>query len=103
MVAVGPFVAFAVQVGARYAAVSVLDTRGEPLELTARWPARARIQNAITNLQDTGRIEGFGRVRYALGDGAEQLALTAKASCCGSNRDRRAAHRSGAGPGRRRP
>jgi hypothetical protein len=74
---VGPFAAFAVQVGERYAAVSVLDTRGEPRELTARWPPRARAQNAITNLQDSGRIEGFGRVRYALTDAPEQLALDA--------------------------
>lgn len=72
----GPFVAFAVQVGSRYAAVSVLDTRGEPHELTARWPARARVQNALTNLQDSGRIEGFGRVRYALTNPPEQLALS---------------------------
>jgi hypothetical protein len=74
---VGPFAAFAVQVGERYAAVSVLDTRGEPRALTARWPRRARAQNAITNLQDSGRVEGFGRVRYALNDAPQQLALEA--------------------------
>ena len=76
LVMLGPFAAFAVQVGTRYAAVSVLDTRGEAAELTARWPARARMQNAITNLQDAGRTEGFGRVRYGLNDAPEQLALS---------------------------
>lgn len=75
---VGPFAAFAVQVGERYAAVSVLDTRGEPSDLTARWPARARAQNAITNLQDTGRIQGFGRVRYELNDAPETVKLRAE-------------------------
>jgi hypothetical protein len=76
LIMLGPFAAFAVQVGARYAAVSVLDTRGESAELTARWPARARAQNAITNLQDAGRVEGFGRVRYGLTEAPEQLTLS---------------------------
>lgn len=72
---VGPFVAFASQVGERYAAISMLDTRGERQELTARWPFYARLQNAITNLQDTGRAVGFGRVRYGLDPAPEQLRM----------------------------
>ena len=65
-------VAFTVQVGGATEAVVVLDTRGEPQRLTRSWPLYARAQNAITNLQETGRLRGFGRARYQLdaADGA---------------------------------
>lgn len=39
--------------------VRVLDLRGEPL-LQGRWPALARMQNALTNLQQTGQLAGVG-------------------------------------------
>jgi hypothetical protein len=75
LVRVGPFVAFTVSVGPRVAAVTVLDTRGESSELTAGWPAHARVQNAITNLQDSGRTRGFGRIRYGLEPAPEHVQL----------------------------
>ena len=54
------------RVGDRYDAFVVLDLAGEPRSLTADWTRRARAQNAITNLQETGRTRGFGRRRYGL-------------------------------------
>ncbi len=69
----GAFVLYASQVGDHYDAVTVLDGRGEPESLTADWPRRARLQGAITNLQETGRTAGFGRLRYNLVPPAEGL------------------------------
>jgi hypothetical protein len=80
LVRAGSFVAFTVRVGPRVAAVTVLDTRGESSELTAGWPAYARAQNAITNLQDSGRSRGFGRVRYGLEPAPEHATLRADGS-----------------------
>lgn len=68
-------IAFASKVGGRFDAVTVLDLRGEPLEVTRGWPARARVQNAVTNLQETGRRQGFGRRRYALRPASETLTM----------------------------
>ena len=59
----GAHVAFSVRVGDGTEAVVVLDTRGEPARITRSWPLYARMQNAITNLQETGRLRGFGRKR----------------------------------------
>jgi hypothetical protein len=73
----GTFVAYATKVGDRYDAVVVIDTRGEPPALTRDWSFRARRQNAITNLQQTGRTEGFGTRRYQLAEPAERLRVTA--------------------------
>jgi hypothetical protein len=69
----GRFVLYASQVGDRFDAVTLVDTRGEPDDLTSDWPRRARLQNAVTNLQETGRTEGFGRRRYNLIDPADSL------------------------------
>ncbi|MEZ4248827.1 MAG: hypothetical protein R3B99_11360 [Polyangiales bacterium] len=64
---VGPHHAvFVAKVGGQFDAVTMLDLRGEPEAVTHGWPARARAQNAITNLQETGRGVGFGRRRYAI-------------------------------------
>jgi hypothetical protein len=71
----GHHAVYASRVGDAYDAFTVLDLRGEPREATADWPLRARVQNAITNLQETGRTEAFGRVRYALATPAASLAL----------------------------
>jgi len=59
-------VAFLVQVGGEVDAVTVLDLRGEPAAATAGWSAVRRWQNAVSNLQQTGRAEGFGRTRIVL-------------------------------------
>ncbi len=68
-------VVFASKVAGRFDALTVLDLRGEPPEVTRGWPARARVQNAVTNLQETGRRQGFGRRRYALRPASETLTL----------------------------
>jgi hypothetical protein len=77
IVHVGPYVAFCARIGDQTEAVAVLDTRGEPAELTRRWPAYARAQNAITNLQETGRLRGFGRRYYRLARPAQKVELAA--------------------------
>lgn len=71
----GEHLAYATKVGARFDAVVVVDTRGEPDELTEGWSRVARMQNAITNLQQTGRTEGFGVRRYQLASPADSLRL----------------------------
>ncbi len=74
----GDHVAYASRVAGRYDSVTVMDLRGEPAALVAGWPTRARWQGQVTNLQDTGRAEGFGVVRYQLLDPAEELALSTR-------------------------
>ncbi len=74
-VRLGSAVLYASRVGDRFDAVTVLDVRGEPAVLTDGWPARARLQNAITNVQETGRASGFGRRRYGLITPAARLVV----------------------------
>lgn len=73
----GARVAYLSRVGDGVTAVSVLDLRGEPASLTEGWPARARLQNQVTNLQTDGRAAGFGRIRYALRPAGESVELSA--------------------------
>ncbi|MBX3250562.1 MAG: hypothetical protein KF901_25520 [Myxococcales bacterium] len=68
-------VAFLAKVAGRIDALTVLDLRGEPSSVTDDWPPRARAQNAVTNLLDTGRPEGFGRRRYGLAQAADDASL----------------------------
>lgn len=75
---VGDHLAFATRVGDSYEGVELLDLRGEAPELTADWPARARWQNRVTNLQETGRSHGFGRARFTLLEPVSELALRAE-------------------------
>ncbi len=72
----GDHLAFATKVGDRYDAVVVVDLRGEPSALTEDWSWLARAQNAITNLQETGRTEGLGQRRYQLRERARSLRIT---------------------------
>jgi hypothetical protein len=74
----GSHLLYGSRVGEGSDAVVLLDMKGEPDSLTADWPWRARIQNHITNLQETGRWEGFGRRRYVLDPPASELALRAE-------------------------
>jgi hypothetical protein len=67
----GPFkvsgrrVAFAVRAPAGTIGVRVLDLRGEgPLDGT--WSRKARLQNAVTNLQQTGQTEGVRSEFWAI-------------------------------------
>ncbi|HMI90052.1 MAG TPA: hypothetical protein VK509_01760, partial [Polyangiales bacterium] len=72
---IGPHVAFSVRVGPAIESVVVLDTSGEPASLTRDWPWYARIQNAITNLQETSLRRGLGRAHYRLLEPAQALAI----------------------------
>lgn len=78
LIRTGPYVAFTVRVGKQVDAVGVLDVRGEPARLTRDWPWRARVQNAITNFQETGRFAGFGRRHYRLAPPARAVALSVR-------------------------
>ena len=72
------FAAYAARLGSAYDALVVVDTRGEPAELTRSWPWYAKLQNAITNYQDTGRSAAFGLRRYNLLDPAGTLTLSVR-------------------------
>ncbi len=77
LVRVGPHhVAYATRVGDRFDAFSLIDLRGEPANITDGWPRRARWQNAISNLQEMGRSEGFGITRFALKEPANRVELS---------------------------
>lgn len=71
----GRHLALATRVGDRFDAVVVLDTGGEPEALTAGWSTLARLQNAVTNLQETGRTSGLGQRRYQLAARAAELRI----------------------------
>lgn len=72
----GDFAAYLSVTRGRVDALTVVDLNGEPLSLTADWPARARAQNAVTNLLETTRGVGFGRRRYAIEPSVETATLT---------------------------
>ena len=57
-------------------AITVVALDGEPLRETAGFTRVERLQHRITNLQETGRMRGFGRVRYALNAPAERAVLS---------------------------
>ncbi|MBW2464164.1 MAG: hypothetical protein JRH11_21125 [Deltaproteobacteria bacterium] len=66
LVALGWRVAYLSEVGGQVDAVTVIDVDGQPAALTEDWPLRARLQDRVTNMQETGRSAGIGRVRYRL-------------------------------------
>ena len=72
----GDFVAFVSTAAESVEALTVIDLRGEPSALTEGWTGTQRLQNTLTNLQETGRGEGFGRVRYQLGEALSDARLT---------------------------
>jgi len=71
------FAAYAARVGDAYDAITIVDARGEAPELTRAWPWYAKLQNAITNYQDTGRTQAFGVRRYRFANPVSALALQA--------------------------
>ncbi|QQR88897.1 MAG: hypothetical protein IPJ88_11765 [Myxococcales bacterium] len=73
----GHFAAYASRVGDGFDAVTVLDLRGEGAKETA-WPWFARLQNAISNYQEFGRFEGFGKTRFQLSQASKTLRLYAR-------------------------
>jgi len=78
LVRIGPNVAYSSKLGATYDAVIILDTTGESSKLTEDWPRYAKIQNAITNFQESGRFIGFDRKRYPLNPPARKLKIEAE-------------------------
>jgi hypothetical protein len=72
----GKVVAFASRVGEEFDAFTLFDMSGESTEQTISWSRRLRVQNAITNLQETGRLAGVGRTRFALLDPVPELRLS---------------------------
>lgn len=68
LVRVGDFVAYRVVARDHVEAVTLVDLRGEPASVTRSFSRLAKLQNAVTNLQETGRFAGFGRRRYALAE-----------------------------------
>jgi hypothetical protein len=77
LVRAGDFVAFLSRAAGDVEAITVLDLRGEPASYTEGWTWLQRQQNAITNLEETGRRAGFGRTRYALRAPTSDVTLTA--------------------------
>ncbi|HKP64371.1 MAG TPA: hypothetical protein VJV78_46860 [Polyangiales bacterium] len=75
LVGAGSYAVYAARVGSAYDALVVLDARGESDRLTRGWPWYAKLQNAVSNLQDTGRVEAFGVRRYNFVQPADQLKL----------------------------
>jgi hypothetical protein len=69
------YVAFVSSAGDHVEALTVMDLRGEPASLTEDWTSTQRLQNEITNLQESGRTEAFGRVRYQLHEAFEDASL----------------------------
>ncbi len=72
----GSYAAYLTESASGVDAVTVLELEGEPEEATRGWPLRAKLQNAITNFQDTGRFVGFGRVRYGFAKAAREATLS---------------------------
>lgn len=73
---IGSYVAYGVQLGETYDAVVILDTKGESKKLTEDWPVITKLQNAITNLQDSGRLQGFERDRFGFKKAATRLDIS---------------------------
>lgn len=74
------YAVYASRAGESFDAVTILDLGGEPDGVTQGWPARARLQNAVTNLQESGRFAGFGRRRYSLDPASDALELSVEGS-----------------------
>jgi hypothetical protein len=78
LVSIGTHAIYAARLGSTYDALVVLDVRGESARLTRGWPWYAKVQNAVTNLQDTGRMRAFGVRRYTFLQPVEHLDLAAR-------------------------
>jgi hypothetical protein len=57
------------------ASVQYVDLRAEPRPAGRNWTALSRFQNALTNLQETGQIRGFGRRAFKLDPPAYKVVL----------------------------
>ncbi|GAB4110523.1 MAG: hypothetical protein OHK0013_46410 [Sandaracinaceae bacterium] len=75
LVRVGDHVVFATRAASGVEALTVLDVRGEPASLTEGWTTIQRAQNAVSNWQETGRIDGIGVIRYQFLEPANEVVL----------------------------
>jgi len=57
------------------ASVQYVDLRAEPRPVGRNWTGLSRIQNALTNLQETGQVQGFGRRAFKLDPPAYKVVL----------------------------
>jgi len=57
------------------ASVQYVDLRAEPRPIGRNWTALSRFQNALTNLQETGQMRGFGRRAFKLDPPAYKVVL----------------------------
>lgn len=57
------------------ASVQYADLRAEPRPAGRNWNRLSRLQNALTNLQDTGQMQGFGRRSFKLDPPAYKVVL----------------------------
>jgi hypothetical protein len=57
------------------ASVQYADLRGEPHPVGRAWTALSRLQNSVTNLQETGQMQGFGRREFKLPQLAYKVVL----------------------------
>ncbi len=75
LVTSGERAAWSIGQGDRLHAVQLADLDGEPRPQGAEWTRFARIQNAITNFQDTGQLAGVGRRSFKLEPPRERVVL----------------------------
>ncbi|MEI9940413.1 MAG: hypothetical protein WDO69_24630 [Pseudomonadota bacterium] len=64
-------------IGAENAITSVqyADLRSEPRPVGRNWTGLSRLQNSLTNLQETGQMQGFGRRAFKLDSPAYKVVL----------------------------
>ncbi len=74
----GRWVAFQSIVGGQVDAVVALDTHGEARSVTEGWTLRTKLQNRLTNFQETGHFAGFGKNRFRLKQRADVEKLSWK-------------------------
>jgi hypothetical protein len=75
LVASGERAAWAIGQGDKFLAVQLADLRGEPRPTGAEWTRLARLQAALTNLQETGQLAGVGRRSFKLDPPRERVVL----------------------------
>ncbi len=71
--------AYAEQTEGLGSAVRLVDLAGEPASGRAGWSRRARLQAALTRLQDTGRLDGLRRATYRIASVPADLSVAMSA------------------------
>jgi hypothetical protein len=75
LVVSGERAAWTIGQGDKFYTVQLVDARGEPRPQGSEWTRLARLQNALTNLQDTGQLAGVGRRSFKLDPPREHVVL----------------------------